>query len=269
MSESVTTLMQGASELARRASSIALALFRQSISVETKTDGTPVTIADRRAEEFARQWIAERFPNDGILGEELGSVRPEAERQWIIDPIDGTKAFIRGVPLWGTLVAVVERSEVVAGAAAFPAVNEHLAGGIGAGCWWNDVRCSVSGIDDIRSATVLTSDDRFPDSPTRRAAWNALASRAAVSRTWGDCYGYLLVVTGRAEAMVDDIVSPWDVAAFVPMVAEAGGVFSDWQGTPTPFGGGAVATNSAMASAIRAALGVSAPDPHPRPADSR
>jgi len=258
VSESVTTLMQGASELARLAGNIARGFFRREVRVETKSDGTPVTIADRRAEEFARQWIAERFPRDGILGEELGIDRPDATRQWIIDPIDGTKAFIRGVPLWGTLVAVAEGPHVLAGAATFPAVNEHLAAGIGAGCWWNDVRCSVSAVDDVRSATVLVTDDRFAGNRVRAAAWEGLAARAALSRTWGDCYGYLLVATGRAEAMVDDIVSPWDVAAFAPIIAEAGGVFTDWDGKPTPFGTGAVATNSGVARAVRNALGVPA-----------
>jgi histidinol phosphatase-like enzyme (inositol monophosphatase family) len=248
--------MQGVSELARLAGNIAHGFFRHDVVVETKTDGSPVTIADRRAEEFAREWIAKRFPRDGILGEELGRDRPEAGRQWIIDPIDGTKAFIRGVPLWGTLVAVAEGPHVIAGAAAFPAVREHLAAGIGAGCWWNDVRCSVSAIDDISVATVLTTDERFPRDSARRAAWQGLAAQAAVSRTWGDCYGYLLVATGRAEAMVDATISPWDVAAFAPIIAEAGGVLTDWEGTPTAFGGGALATNAGVAAVVRRALGV-------------
>ena len=256
MSESASTLMQGASELARLAGDIAHAFFRQDVAVETKTDGSPVTIADRRAEAFAREWIASRFPHDGILGEELGLDRPEAARQWIIDPIDGTKAFIRGVPLWGTLVAVAEGPHVLAGAAAFPALNEYIVAGVGGGCWWNEARCSVSAVDDVRAATLLTTSERFPGEPARRGAWQDLAARAAVCRTWGDCYGYLLVATGRAEAMVDNTVRPWDIAAFAPIIAEAGGVLTDWEGSPTAFGAGALATNAALSLEVRTALGV-------------
>ena len=248
--------MQGASELARLAGEIALKYFRHDVVVETKDDGSPVTIADRRAEEFARGWIARRFPHDGILGEEFGIDQLGAVRRWIIDPIDGTRAFVRGVPLWGTLVAVAEGSHVLAGAAFFPAVKELVVAGVGEGCWWNDEACSVSMIADVGAATLLTTDDRFPRDSTRREAWRALAARSALCRTWGDCYGYLLVATGRAEAMADDIVSPWDVAAFAPIITEAGGVLTDWNGADTPFGVGALATNARLSRDVRGALGV-------------
>jgi histidinol-phosphatase len=250
------TLVQAASELARLAGGIALEHFRTDVTVETKHDGSPVTIADRRAEDVARDWIARRFPRDGVLGEEFGIAQPGAMRRWIIDPIDGTKAFIRGVPLWGTLVAVAEGTRVLAGAAFFPAVNELVAAGEGTGCWWNDSVCATSSVSDIHQATVLTTDDRFPGSPERGAAWRGLVANAGVCRTWGDCYGYLLVATGRAEVMVDNIISPWDVAAFAPIIAEAGGVLTDWSGERTAFGGGAVATNAVMAQSVRTALGV-------------
>ena len=256
MSESVSTLMQATSELARLAGDIALEYFRRGVAVETKDDGSPVTIADRRAEEFARGWITRRFPRDGILGEEFGIDQPGAARRWIVDPIDGTKAFVRGVPLWGTLVAVAEGSHVLAGAAFFPAVKELVVAGVAEGCWWNDMACSVSPIADVGAATLLTTDDRFPDNQVRRDAWRDLAARSAVCRTWGDCYGYLLVATGRAEAMVDGIVSPWDVAAFAPIITEAGGVLTDWNGAHTPFGSGALATNARLSREVRSALGV-------------
>jgi histidinol-phosphatase len=256
MSESVSTLMEGAAELARLGGGIALEHFRADLAVEIKSDGSPVTIADRRAEEVARRWIGERFPRDGVVGEEFGTDRPAARRRWFVDPIDGTKAFIRGVPLWGTLVAVVEDERVLAGAAFFPAVAEILVAGVDAGCWWNDARCSVSGVGDIAAATVLTTDGRFRTDPRRRESWQNLVARAAVCRTWGDCYGYLLVATGRAEVMVDERVSPWDVAAFAPIIAEAGGMATDWNGVSTPFGKGFVATNAALAMDVRSALDV-------------
>ena len=249
-------LMQAASELARLAGDVAHEYFgRRGVEVEFKGDGSPVTIADRRAESVARDWIAQRFPRDGIVGEEMGTNRPDARRRWIIDPIDGTKAFVRGVPLWGTLVAVAEGENVLAGAAYFPPTSELIAAAPEQGCWWNGSRAFVSDVDTLGDATVLTTDDRFPSNERRRAGWATLASRASVARTWGDCYGYLLVATGRAEVMLDDVVSPWDAAAFAPIMAEAGGALTDWRGVETPFGGDVIATNDALAAEVRQLLG--------------
>src|SRR5439155_25150964 len=135
--------------------------FRSAITVESKSDGSPVTIADRSAEEAAREWIARRFPEDGVLGEEFGAHLPAARRRWLIDPVDGTKTFVRGVPLWGTLIAVCEEETVLAGAAFFPAVDEMLSGATGLGCWWNGTRTHVSTTSEIEEATVLTTDERF------------------------------------------------------------------------------------------------------------
>jgi histidinol phosphatase-like enzyme (inositol monophosphatase family) len=254
LKESPASLMQAAAELARAAGDVALGFFRHTIDVETKVDGSPVTIADRDAERVAREWIDARFPEDGILGEEYGATRINARRRWILDPIDGTKSFVRGVPLWGTLVAVAEGDNVLAGAAYFPPVGELVCAAPGEGAWWNGSRCTVSAQASLGAATVLTTDDRFPERPHRRTAFATLAARAAVARSWGDCYGYLLVATGRAEAMVDDIVSPWDAAALEPIISEAGGVFTSWKGERTAFGGDAIATNAALAEEIRELL---------------
>lgn len=251
-------LMEAVAEVARLAGDVAHRYFRSSLEPEAKADGSPVTIADRTAERAAREWVGRRFPDDGILGEEHGVSRPEARRRWILDPIDGTVSFIRGVPLWGTLVAVAEGDVVLAGAAYFPASDELVAAATGCGCWWNGVRTRVSTIATIEAATVLTTDERFPELDACRTAWNRLATRAAVSRTWGDCYGYLLVATGRAEVMADDQVAPWDAAALVPIIEEAGGVFTDWKGVRTAFGGDSVATNAALARDARSLLGVPA-----------
>lgn len=243
-----------AAELARLTGEVALRHYRTRLTVETKADGSPVTVADRAAEAAARAWVRERFPADGILGEELGEERPGAPRRWIIDPIDGTKSFVRGTPLWGSLVALCEGDRVLAGAAYFPAVDELVAAAPGAGCWWNGSRCRVSTVASLAEAAVLTTDERFLDRPDRRPAWEALSHGAAVSRTWGDCFGYLLVATGRAEVMVDPVLLPWDAAALQPIIEEAGGVFTDWSGVPTAFGGSAVATNQRLARDVRARL---------------
>lgn len=252
-----------AAELARITGTVALRHYRTRLTVETKADGSPVTVADRAAETAARAWVQSRFPQDGVLGEELGEERPGAARRWVIDPIDGTKSFVRGAPLWGSLVALCEGDRVLAGAAYFPAVDELLAAAPGAGCWWNGSRCHVSSVDTLPDATVLTTDERFPDRPERAAGWRALARSASVSRSWGDCFGYLLVATGRAEAMCDGTLSIWDAAALQPIIEEAGGVFTDWLGVPTAFGGSAVATNRSLADDVRALLAQTDPSPSP------
>ena len=247
-------LLEAAQELARRTGAVALRHFRSKLTVEAKGDGSPVTIADRSAEETAREWINSRFPEDGVLGEEYGAHLPAAKRRWLIDPVDGTKTFVRGVPLWGTLIAVCEGETVLAGAAFFPAVDELLAAAPGLGCWWNGSRAHVSPTYTLEDAAVLTTDERFRKDAAKREGWTRLASAAAISRTWGDCYGYLLVATGRAEVMVDPSVAPWDAAALYPAITEAGGVFTDWNGTNTAFGGSIVATNSGVAARARELL---------------
>jgi histidinol phosphatase-like enzyme (inositol monophosphatase family) len=249
------SLMQAAEEVARKAGDVALGFFRQGIQVHTKGDGTPVTVADQTAERTAREWIEAHFPEDGILGEEFGETRPGAKRRWILDPIDGTKTFIRGVPLWGTLVAIAEGERILAGAAYFPPVADMLVAAPGQGCFWNGKLTRVSEEADVSRAVVLSTDERFLVHPDRGAKWRALAAKVAISRTWGDCYGYLLVATGRAEAMIDEVLSPWDAAALQPIIEEAGGVFTDWTGTRTSFGGNAIATNAALSNPVRELLG--------------
>lgn len=248
------TLLEAAQEVARVAGDIAARHFRTRLAVETKGDGSPVTAADREAERAAREWLERRFPKDGILGEELGLVRAESPRRWVLDPIDGTRTFVRGVPLYGSLVAVVEGETVLAGAAYYPSLGEMLAAAPGCGCWWNGHPATVSATSRLSDATVLTTDERFPHDPVQRDGWRRLAEQGAMSRSWGDCYGYLLVATGRAEVMVDGVLSPWDAAAFLPIIEEAGGVFTDWGGRRTIFGGSAVATNGGVAEAARSLL---------------
>ncbi|HEY0776497.1 MAG TPA: inositol monophosphatase family protein [Gemmatirosa sp.] len=258
-------LLHAAADLARMAGDVALRHFRTgpaggAIDVETKGDGSPVTVADRTAESAARAWLAARYPDDGILGEEFGRAGRDAARCWVLDPIDGTKTFVRGVPLWGTLVACVEQradgawGEVLAGAAYFPAVGELVAAAPGEGCWWNGARARVSDVDRLAAATVCTTDPKFAHRPERQAAWRALEHEALIARSWGDCYGYLLVATGRADAMVDAVVGDWDVAALLPVIEEAGGTLTSWEGARTAFGGSAVATNGALAADVRRVL---------------
>jgi histidinol phosphatase-like enzyme (inositol monophosphatase family) len=252
------SLLDAVSEVAALAGAEAMKHFRGRLDVESKADGSPVTRADRDAEGIVRAWVERHFPEDGILGEEFGETRPGASRRWLVDPVDGTRAFVKGVPLWGTLVAVAEGEHVLAGAAEFPALGERLAAARGQGCWWNGSRCHVSDVSSLAEATVLATDVGFHRSPERGDRWRALGIRAANARTWGDCYGYLLVAIGRAELMVDGNLSPWDAAALQVAVEEAGGVFTDWRGRATAFSDGAVATNAALAETLRRELGIPA-----------
>ena len=245
-----TQLLQAVTELAGLIGASALDHFRRDVVVEKKQDGSPVTIADREGEQLARAWLARHFPADAVLGEEFGATPGTSGRTWLLDPIDGTKTFVRGVPLWGSLVALVDGDAVIAGAAAFPAVGETIAAARGEGCWHNQSRCRVSEVSQLADSTVLTSDvNRFAE-PAIRRAWEALTSAAQITRTWGDCYGYLLVATGRAELMVDVGLNPWDIACFVPIVEEAGGRITDFTGRGYPPLENAIAGNAALAETV-------------------
>ena len=248
-------LLEAVHEAARICGEVALAHFRTGVAVEIKSDGSEVTRADRESETAVREWIEKRFPDDAIIGEEFGSHSSSGARRWLIDPIDGTRSFVRGVPLWGSMVAVEEDGVVLAGAVNCAASADFVVAARGEGCWHNGTRATVSVVGSIAEATVLGTDQRFRRTPARQPRWTELCQQVAIARTWGDCYGYVMVATGRAELMVDDRLSPWDVAALVPIIEEAGGVFTDWNGK-RGMGLDAVATNAALAGELRTRLGV-------------
>jgi histidinol phosphatase-like enzyme (inositol monophosphatase family) len=202
-----------------------------------------------------RQEIAGRFPADGVLGEEQGETNPGAARRWIVDPIDGTRSFVHGVPLYAVLLALEEEGQPVLGVVHFPALGETVYAAAGHGCWYNGRPAHVSDVDSMREACVATSDARLAAQPARAEGWARLAAAADVARTWGDAYGYALVATGRAEVMVDPEMHIWDAAAVAVIVREAGGVFTDWRGTATHTGGCGVGTNAALAGEVRTILG--------------
>jgi len=198
-------------------------------TVDVKADASPVTAADRGAEELMRQMIAKRFPAHGIIGEEYGSEREDAEWVWVLDPIDGTKSFITAVPLWGTLIALLHNGKPVLGCIHQPILGQLMLGD-GNSTTLNDRVVTCRGTVRIEDATLLTSDPLSPPVYQNGAAYDAFARRARLVRTWGDCYGYLLVAAGWADICVDPIMNPWDIAALVPIIRGAGGVISDWHG---------------------------------------
>lgn len=248
-------LFEAVQEVAKICGDVAHSHFRKRLKIELKADGSEVTVADRESEAAARAWIRRRFPDDGVFGEELGEDRNAAPRRWLIDPIDGTRSFVRGVPLWGSMIAVEESGTVLAGAINCPATGDFVVAARGEGCWHNGARASVSTVDTLSKATILGTDQRFRKNPVRAERWSELSRHVPIARSWGDCYGYVLVATGRAELMVDDRLSPWDVAALIPIIEEAGGTFTDWQGR-RGMGNDAVATNALLADELRKMLGV-------------
>ena len=249
-------LLDIALDVARRAGKITLEHFQTDLAVDTKEDRTVVTIADRSAERLARDLIEERFPDDGIVGEEFGSSRPEAARRWLLDPIDGTLSFIHGVPLYGVLIAVEEGDDATVGVLHFPALDETVYAARGEGCWWNGRPATVSSVDRVEEALVLTTRAEELEERGHSTGWDELRARAGLVRTWGDCYGHALVATGRAEAMLDPILARWDAAALLPVVEEAGGSYTDWAGRSDHTSGSGISTNAALASEVRGILGV-------------
>ena len=235
--------------LAHRAGQLTLEFFQQDhLFVERKADHSPVTIADRRAEQLLREEIRRQFRDDAIVGEEFGEQTGTSGYRWILDPIDGTKSFISGVPLYGTLIGVEHLQQAVAGVIEMPALQECVYAARGGGAWY------IQGVQSPRPTRVSDraklADGLFVTSQvdsfwTRGAAeaYLALEKQAYITRTWGDCYGYLLVATGRAEVMVDPIMNIWDAAAMQPIIEEAGGAFTDWQGQPTIYSGEAIGCN--------------------------
>jgi len=238
-------------ELAVRSGEFIRPFYRDpALRIETKDDASPVTAADRGAEELLRRLIAEKFPAHGIIGEELGSDRPDAEFVWVLDPIDGTKAFITGVPLWGTLIALLHQGQPVLGCIHQPILGQLMLGdGITTTLNGQTVRCRATAA--LAAATLLTSDTLNLAKYQNGPACESLLARARLVRTWGDCYGYLLLAGGYADICLDPIMNPWDIAALVPVIRGAGGVITDWQGGPAyP----APATIAAATPALHAAV---------------
>ncbi|HUF49929.1 MAG TPA: histidinol-phosphatase [Longimicrobiales bacterium] len=241
-------------EVAWRAGRASLAHYQTGISAQAKADASPVTAADHEAERIVRDLIGTRYPADAILGEEEGETRSGAERRWILDPIDGTRTFVRGVPFFGVLLALEVQADAMLGVMHFPALDETVYAARGCGCFWNGRRALVSDVTSLDDALILTTDVEHIERQQRGDGWQRLRARAGMCRTWGDCYGYALVATGRAEAMLDPVLSLWDTAALVPIIEEAGGVFTDWDGVTGHRVTSAVATNASLAQHVRRVL---------------
>jgi histidinol-phosphatase len=242
-SVALRNLLDFAVEAAWQAGKITLEYFQAGTAVERKADASPVTLADRRAEERLRECIQQMFPTHGILGEEYGETLGSSPHRWILDPLDGTRSFVQGVPLYGVMMGLEYDGRAVLGVVHFPALGDTVYAAKGEGCYWNGRRAHVSSVARLEDAVVLATDVRTLYEQGRGPMFETLQTTTRLQRTWGDCYGHILVATGRAEIMLDPILNIWDCAALQPILEEAGGTFTDWSGTATHTGGNGLSTN--------------------------
>lgn len=250
-------LVDFATEVAREAGRVTLDWFgRADLDVQRKVDGTPVTEADRAAERHVRARLAERYPHDAVHGEEESDRAGSSGRTWVIDPIDGTKAFSRGVPLYSNLVALIDEHGPAVGVINLPALGETVWAGRGLGAFADGTRCGVSTRAELTDAYVCTSEVGYwQHDPTEpHDPLEELLGSGVELRTWGDAYGYALVATGHVEAMVDPIANPWDVAPVAVIIPEAGGRFSSVDGAPDWRAGSGLATNGVLHDQMLALL---------------
>ena len=255
--EPVEARFEAARQFAMDAGKLTLKYFQtDDFKVERKSDQSPVTIADRAAEQLLREKISEHFPTDAIVGEEFGESPGTSGFRWILDPIDGTKSFINGVPLYGTMIGVEHDHECQIGAVYIPGLDEGIFASVGVGCFHKigaqaETKAKVS-TQPLSDGLFVTSEVSTFSQRNSSQVYAALEDAAYVSRSWGDCYGYLLVATGRAVLMVDPILNIWDAAAVKPIIEEAGGHFVDWNGTPTIHSGEAVGCNKTVLDEVLA-----------------
>jgi len=256
--EEIVSRLDLALVAAREAGEITLRYFQcDNFQIELKKDATPVTIADRTAEEHLRRRISDVFPQDGILGEEFPERAGASGFRWILDPVDGTKSFVHGVPLYGTLIGVEYETRSLLGVIEMPALNERVYAAAGHGAWYirgggEPRRARVSKCVRLSEALVTSSAVEGFAEARRLETFLQISAAARLTRTWGDCYGYALIATGRAEVMIDPGMNIWDAAALQPILEEAGGTFTDWNGNPTIHAGEGIATNGRVLEEVLA-----------------
>ena len=243
--------LEFAVDAARAAGELTLKHFATDVGYEMKADNSPVTIADRGAEELLRNRIQEAFPTHGIVGEEFGTIEGREPARWIIDPIDGTFSFICRVPLYAVLIGLEWQGEMVVGVINAPAVREMAYAAKELGCTWEGPQgqsqpARVSPVSDLSQARVLHGGPKLHERFGRAAGLQRICQRAYAERGWCDAYAHLLVATGRAEIMLDPILSLWDTAALLPVVTEAGGTLTDWSGKTTHSAPEAISTNGVL-----------------------
>ncbi len=242
-------------QAAQEAGRVALRYFDTGVVVETKADQSPVTIADRTAEQTLRERLLKHFPSDGFLGEEFGDAPGTSGYRWIIDPIDGTRSFIRNIPIWGTLLGLEHRGEMIAGIVYIPTWNQTYRALRGDGAYRDDRRIRVSDVSQLNKALVSYSSFGFFKAAGKQNAFAEILARTERSRSYADFYGFVLVAQGSVDVMVEYGVHIWDVAGLKVLVEEAGGQFSDWSGGPSIDRPDVIASNGKIHAATLEILG--------------
>ena len=217
-------------DAAQKAGELALKHFDQDIAVEWKADDSPVTVADRSAEALLRTTLLGRFSQDGFLGEESGDSPGSSGYRWIFDPIDGTRSFVRGIPIWAVLVGLEYRGELIAGVCRLPAMNQTFRALRGDGAFRGERRLRVSSVDSLDRAHVYYSSISWLKQAGVELQFLDLVACTERQRGFGDFYGFVMVAQGSGEAMVDYGVHVWDLAALIPIIEEAGGKMTSWDG---------------------------------------
>ena len=232
-------------QLAQASGAVINSYFRQDVTVESKADRSPVTIADKKAEEVMREMIMKEFPEHGIIGEEFGHHNEKAAYQWVLDPIDGTKSFVAGTFLFGTLIGLMKDRQPIVGAI-HHSLTSHLLLGSGGQTRLNDQPVRVRGTKTLREAVLLYTDFVDVGQYQNGIAFQQLMGRTKYSRTWGDCHGYFLVATGYADIMLDPVMHLWDIVALIPVIEGAGGKVTSWRGGPPLESSSLIATNGLL-----------------------
>ncbi|MAT15642.1 MAG: histidinol phosphate phosphatase [Planctomyces sp.] len=256
MTSEIESRLQLALQLAEEAQEFILQHYQnKSLEVELKGDSSPVTIADRGAEELIRKRLAEVHPGDGVVGEEFDDKESDNGYKWILDPIDGTKSFVHGIPLFGTLIGIEKEGEMVAGLCRFPGLDDVVYAHNGGGAWWKKganapERCHVSTKSKLSESLVCITDIKLWDTKGIRDLLSEFGAKARLLRNWGDCYGHAMVATGRAEVILEPEMNPWDASPFLPILREAGGHYLNWDGEETIYGSNGISVNAALKDEI-------------------
>jgi len=245
----ISVFKEFANHLAVESARIIRPYFRKEIIVDIKSDNSPVTVADKKAEEFMRELISKEFPEHGIIGEEFGAVNPDSEYVWVLDPIDGTKSFISGALSFGTLIALLKNGNPILGIINHPILNEYLVGDNEL-CELNGKSIKIRNCSDISKSVLLTTDHLNISKYQNPNGFEKLIRKVQLYRNWGDCYGYYLLATGFADIMIDPIMNSWDSMALIPIIKGAGGVITDFQGNDPVKGNSIVAAGPKLHRAV-------------------
>ncbi len=242
----IKKLLNFSIDLIKECNDISLKYYKKTIKPEYKKDNSPVTIADKKCEKFLISAIKKKYPEHSFLAEETGTQDKNSEFKWIIDPIDGTKNFMRNFPFWGTLLALEYQGEVVMGIIALPAMKQMIYAGKGLGCYQNGKKVKVSKTDAIDKSYFIYGGIEYITKQPYKDKFLELVDKSYYDRGYGDCFGHTLVINGKAEFMLDPHVSPYDVAPIKICVEEAGGVMTDLEGNKTIYSRGVLTSNGKM-----------------------